>query len=133
MRSRRPVRPTPRRGALAAALALLALCVQLLIPAASLATEAKGDARTVVLCTLDGEKTVTIPGDDQQHHGFGGLKCHDCVMASIAAIPASEAPAMPIRYAAESRIAPISRAARRPGARAPPRPPSTAPPALQNA
>lgn len=133
MRSRRPVRPTPRRGALTAALALLALCVQLLIPAASLATETKSDVRTVVLCTLDGVKTVTTPGDESQHHGFGGLKCHDCVMASIAAVSANEALALPVRYPAESRLAPVDGPDRLPGARAPPRPHSTGPPSLQNA
>jgi hypothetical protein len=133
MRSSSPFRPPSRRGALPAALALLALCIQLLIPAASLATEAKTDARTVVLCTIDGAKTVTVPGGDTQHHGFGGLKCHDCVMASIAAVSPGEALALPIRYAAEKRLAPIDRASRLPGARAPPRPPSTGPPALQTA
>lgn len=133
MRSSSPVRPPARRGVLPATLALLALCIQLLIPAASLATEAKSDARTVVLCTVDGAKTVTVPGDDTQHHGFGGLKCHDCVMASIAAVSPGDAPALPVRYAAESRLAPIARAARLPGARAPPRPPSTGPPAFQTA
>lgn len=133
MRSRRPVRPSSRRGFPTTALALLALCVQLLIPAASLAQDARNDVRTVVLCTVDGAKTVTVPNGDQQHHGFGGLKCHDCVMASIAAVSPGDAPALPIRYAAETRLAPLDRATRLPGARAPPRPPSTGPPALQTA
>lgn len=133
MRSSRPFRRTPRRGALPAALALFALCVQLLIPAASLAHEARTDVRTVVLCTLEGEKTVAVPGGDQQQHGFGGLKCHDCVMASVAAVAPGDAPSLPIRYAAESRLSPADRVSRLPGARAPPRPPSTGPPAFRNA
>jgi len=133
MRSSRPFRRTPRRGALPAALALLALCAQLLIPAASLAHEAKQTVETVVLCTLEGVTTVTIPGGDQQHHGFGGLKCHDCVMASVAAVPPADAIDLPVRYAVESRLAPAGSASRLPGARAPPRPPSTGPPSLRNA
>jgi len=133
MRSSSPLRPPSRRGAWPAALALLALCVQLLIPAASLATEAKNNVRTVVLCTLEGAKTVTVPGGDSRHHGFGGLKCHDCVMTSIAAVSPGDAPTLPVRYATESRPAPIDRATGLPGARAPPRPPSTGPPAFQTA
>jgi hypothetical protein len=127
MRSSRPLRRSPRRGALPAALALFALCVQLLIPAASLAHEAQDSSRTVVLCTLDGAKTVVVPGD-QPAHGFGGLKCHDCVMASVAAVQPGEATTVPVRYAIESRLTVTDLDRPQARSRAPPRPPSTAPP-----
>ncbi|CAN1541212.1 hypothetical protein MCEMIH16_01780 [Caulobacteraceae bacterium] len=127
MRSSRPFRRSPRRGALPAALALFALFVQLLIPAASLAHEAQNRSQTVVICTLDGAKTVVVPGDGPAH-GFGGLKCHDCVMASVAAVQPGDAATVPVRYATEARLTLTGLARPQARSRAPPRPPSTAPP-----
>jgi hypothetical protein len=132
MRSSRPFRRSPRRGILPAALALFALCIQLLIPAASLAHEAQGSSRTVVLCTLDGAKTVVVPGDGPAH-GFGGLKCHDCVMASVAAVQPGDATVIPVRYALDSRRDRAGLAQPPARSRAPPRPPSTAPPLARTA
>jgi len=132
MRSGRPFRRSPRRGVLSTALALFALCVQLLIPAASLAHEAQDRSQTVVICTLDGAKTVVVPGDGPAH-GFGGLKCHDCVMASVAAVQPGDATVVPVRYALETRQDRASLAQRPAQSRAPPRPPSTAPPLARTA
>lgn len=133
MRSRRPIRPTERRGALPAALALLALITQLLIPAASLAHEVGEATRTVVLCTIEGTQTVSVPTGESRDHGFGGLKCHDCVMASVAAIAAGDGTVVPVRYAVENHLEPTGQTRLQTHARAPPRPPSTAPPAFRTA
>ena len=133
MRSRRLHWQSGRRGLTATALALLALIGQLLIPAASLAHEANAPAQTVVLCTLDGAKTVSIPAGQDQHHGFGGLKCHDCVMTSVAALTASDGIVILVLYVVESQLEPEGFARPQARSRAPPRPPSTAPPLFQTA
>ncbi len=108
-------------------LAMLALCVQGLSPAAALAAEAEG--RSIVICTADGAKTlhgVAAPGSEGQ--GFAGLKCADCVFASLAGVTPVAA-AVPVSYAYAALRTPAVRSAKPLGARAPPRPPSQGPPA----
>ncbi|MDP2259196.1 MAG: DUF2946 domain-containing protein [Caulobacter sp.] len=116
------------------ALAVLSLLTQLLIPAASLAHEtAPVERNATVVCTADGAVTLALPGDAGEHDGFGGFKCHDCVMASVASVQAFaltvDLPgyAVGLETARPGRDRPASRSP------APPRPPSTAPPALLNA
>ena len=116
------------------ALAILSLLTQLMIPAASLAHEtAPAEHRTTVVCTAEGAVTLSVPDDAGEHDGFGGFKCHDCVMASVATVQAGALAVEPARYAVGLEIA--RRGRDHPAARghAPPRPPSTAPPALLNA
>lgn len=122
------------RGVFPAVLAVLALLAQLLIPAASLAAEsAAAHTVTAVVCTADGAVEMAVPASPAHHEGFAGLQCHDCVLASVAAIAPGEPLTVPVRYAA--RIETLSPGEDRPQVRvrAPPRPPSTAPPAFPNA
>jgi hypothetical protein len=122
-------RQTSVVGALPALLAVLSLLVQALIPASAMAQEFRSQAhgRTVVLCTADGARAVEVPAEDH-HKGFAGLKCHDCVMASIAAVVPPAGEAAPVRYSqilrVERRRATAGRAIERPA----PRPPSQGPP-----
>lgn len=116
------------------ALAILSLLTQLMIPAASLAHEtAPVEQHTTVVCTAEGAVTLSVPGAPQDHDGFGGFQCHDCVMASVASVQASALTCDLVIYAIGLGIARPGRD--RPASRshAPPRPPSTAPPALLNA
>ncbi|MES2033149.1 MAG: DUF2946 family protein [Pseudomonadota bacterium] len=134
MRIGRENRRDKSTGALPALLAVLALVVQLLIPAASMAYEARvGRGPLIVMCTADGP--VAVSSADQPDHGksFGGLKCHDCVMASVAAVGADAPLSTPIRYAVRIAIAAPGQDRPQTRSRAPPRPPSTAPPVTQTA
>ena len=110
-----------------ALLAAIVILLQGLIPAAAIAHDA---SPAVQICTLEGVKLIAAPDRDvHKDHGFAGLACEQCVMASFAAV-VDEAPAPPVRHAL---AAPTVRAVGRafPNfARAPPRPPSTAPPAF---
>ncbi|THD60444.1 DUF2946 family protein [Phenylobacterium sp.] len=125
------------RRALAALLAVFALLVQALIPAAAAA--APGAAGALTLCTATGTTIVSAAGPESHpgpaHKGFGGLPCQDCLSAAMAAIAA--APALGVRPVAyeTARVEHISTAGFiAPRARAPPRPPGQGPPASpQNA
>lgn len=116
------------------ALAILSLLTQLMIPAASLAHEtAPVERNATVVCTADGAVTLSAPGDAGEHDGFGGFKCHDCVMASVATVQVGAPAVEPARYAVDLGMARPGRDRPAARGRAPPRPPSTAPPALLNA
>lgn len=134
MRRGRQIRQNRSLGILPAVLAALAMAVQLLIPAASLAYEANlGRTHEVVMCTAEGAVTMSIPASGDHHKGFAGLKCHSCVMASVAAIAVVVPMVEPVRYAARVEIGRPSHERPAAPARAPPRPPSTAPPASTHA
>lgn len=123
-----------RLGLLPAALAILSLLTQLMIPAASLAHEAAPVERhAAVVCTAEGAVTLLVPGDAGEQDGFGGFKCHDCVMASVATVQAGVLTVRPTAYAIGLEIARAGRDRPTAGGHAPPRPPSTAPPAVLNA
>ncbi len=111
----------------AGVLAALVVLLQGLIPAAAIA-HAHGAG--VQICTSQGLKLLG-PAPDTSHrdHGFGGLACEQCVMASFAAI-AADAPPTPIRFAQAVLATSIGGRAFPARARDPPRPPSTAPPAF---
>lgn len=114
----------------AAILAVLALATELLIPAAAAQAHVAGPQ--IVICTLQGARTVSL---DQQEHdgGFAGLKCHQCVGASLASTSA-EPPVLiaPVTYGTPISSALFAEAAPPVGARAPPRPPGQGPPDLSN-
>lgn len=118
---------------LPAVLAALALLTQLLIPGVSLAVDADPAGPTIVMCTADGAVSVIAPAGPDSHKGFGGLKCHDCVMASVAAIGSDVPLSVPVQYAARVEIALPGQDRPQTRGRAPPRPPSTAPPLALNA
>jgi len=109
-----------------ALLAAIVILLQGLIPAAAIAHNA---SQNVQICTLEGVKLVAPDRDGHKDHGFAGLACEQCVMASFAAVVA-EPPAPPLRYALAAPIAHATGRAFPNFARAPPRPPSTAPPAF---
>jgi hypothetical protein len=116
-------------GALPALLAVLSLLVQALISTSAMAYEFRSEtsSRTVVLCTADGARSVEVPAEDH-HKGFAGLKCHDCVMASLAGMLHPAGDAAPVHYSeiirVELRRASAGRAIERPALR----PPSQGPP-----
>lgn len=125
---------SPRRGQSGtpwpiALLAMLALLVQALIPAAAMAHEA-GTGQAIVICTADGARTVAVGGQAQPaRKGFAGLPCYQCVAASLAVTDATGAQvSAPVLYAARVETAPpMARRGMAP-ARAPPRPPGQGPP-----
>jgi hypothetical protein len=112
-----------------ALLAMLAVFVQALIPAAAMAHDAAG--QSVLICTADGAKTVEVAGDvigKKDPKGFGGLPCAQCVAVALATTTPPDIAVAPVLYSA--RIAPAPRAALTGVAlaRAPPRPPGQGPP-----
>jgi hypothetical protein len=112
-----------------ALLAMLALLVQALIPAAAMAYEA-GTGQSIVICTVDGARTVTVDGQQPTpRKGFAGLPCAQCVAASLAVTDTPETPvSAPVLYAERVETAPpMARRGMAP-ARAPPRPPGQGPP-----
>ncbi len=121
-------------GVLPALLAVLALLVQALIPASAMAQEfhSRASTQTVTLCTADGARSVEIAGEKvpgQEHHrGFAGLKCHDCVMVSIAAVMPPAGDPAPVRYSQIIRLELTCTKAERAIERPAPRPPSQGPP-----
>jgi hypothetical protein len=134
MRIGRENRRRRSTGALPALLAAFALVVQLLIPGAAMAHEAQaGRAPLIMMCTADGLVAVSSTDTPDHGKGFAGLKCHDCVMASVAAIGADMPASVPARYATRVEVAKPGRERPQTRSRAPPRPPSTAPPERPNA
>ena len=112
-----------------ALLAMLALLVQALIPAAAMAHDAAG--QSVMICTADGAKVEQVSGDvigKKDPKGFAGLPCAQCVAVSLAVTTPPDVTVAPVLYAV--RITPAPRAALTGVAlaRAPPRPPSQGPP-----
>ncbi|MGZ5956701.1 MAG: hypothetical protein ACXWKT_20765 [Caulobacteraceae bacterium] len=97
--------------------------MQALIPAAAIASD-YGPAGEVI-CTRAGAERLP----DGHHHGFGGLACEACVMASFAGVldapPAPPAPAGVVGRPSrpQARTAAL-------GAALPLKPPARGPPAL---
>lgn len=118
------------RRAIAALVAVFALMVQALIPAAAMAGQ-PGPTGALTICTADGAHELA-PGDAPaapRHKGFGGMPCQDCLAAAMAAVAANPIVAIePVSYVV-GRVehAPTVRQLA-PRARAPPRPPGQGPP-----
>uniref|UniRef100_B0T2X1 DUF2946 domain-containing protein n=1 Tax=Caulobacter sp. (strain K31) TaxID=366602 RepID=B0T2X1_CAUSK len=113
-----------------ALLAMLALLVQALIPAAAMAHDAAGQA--VVICTTDGAKTVEVAGDvigkPKPMKGFGGMACAQCVAVSLATTTPPDIAVVPVLYGVRIEAAPRAALTGVALARAPPRPPGQGPP-----
>lgn len=126
------------RALLAALAAMLAVFVQALTPAAAMAHDLRESGSAIVICTAEGSKVVILGEDGSVRtapaKGFMGLKCSDCVGATLAATLDAPAVAIaPVQYA-EFVETPVERVLGVRGhARAPPRPPSQGPPANLNA
>jgi hypothetical protein len=116
------------RRALAVLVAVLALLVQGLVPAAAMASAPTASA-AMIICTGNGVTTVTEPGSPSKPKGFAGMPCQDCLAATLAATQASPALAiLPVIYATARIERPPSERLIEPRARAPPRPPGQGPP-----
>ena len=115
------------RRTLAVLVAVFALMMQALVPAAAMAA-APNASEAMVICTGTGVTTVSGQATPSKPKGFAGMPCQDCLAAALAV---SQLPALaiqPVIYAAV-RIArgPAERLIE-PRARAPPRPPGQGPP-----
>lgn len=131
-------RPGQFRALLAALAAMLAVFVQALTPAAAMAHDLRESGSAIVICTAEGSKVVLVGEDGSVRtapaKGFMGLKCSNCLGATLAVTLDAPAPiAAPVQYAAHVET-PIQRVLGVRGhARAPPRPPGQGPPAFLNA
>ena len=120
------VRAESMAGRARAILHALVLALQGLVPAAALAHDDAGRAGGVEICTAAGLQLVHT-AQRHRHHGFAGLACEQCVMASLAMVSAEPPPLM---VRADAVLFAYRPTAERPSIlpRAPPRPPSRAPP-----
>jgi hypothetical protein len=117
-----------------ALLAMLALLVQALMPAAAMAHDAAG--QSVLICTADGAKAVEVAGDvigkkappSPSNKGFGGLACAQCVAVALATTTPPDIAVAPVLYSARVEAAPRAALTGVALARAPPRPPGQGPP-----
>jgi hypothetical protein len=112
-----------------ALLAMLAVFVQALMPAAAMAHDAAG--QSVLICTADGAKTVEVAGDvigKKDPKGFGGLPCAQCVAVALATTTPPDIAVAPVLYSARLEAAPRAALTGVALARAPPRPPGQGPP-----
>jgi hypothetical protein len=113
--------------ALAALVAVFALMVQALVPAAAMAAAPDASGR-MVICTQNGTATVSFGGAPSKPKGFAGMPCQDCLAAALAVVQTPELAVQPVIYvAARVEHAPAQRTIE-PRARAPPRPPGQGPP-----
>lgn len=109
---------------------VFALFAQAFFPAQVMAQPGRGDS-AIVFCTGNDAPVIDAGGKIVTHKsGVNGLKCADCVLASITAVQAAEVPVVPVVYtvAHVDHVAAI--AASPVKARAPPRPFSCGPPTL---
>jgi hypothetical protein len=117
-----------------ALLAMLAVFVQALMPAAAMAHDAAG--QSVLICTADGAKSVEVAGDiigkkdpaPNSKGGFGGLPCAQCVAVALATTTPPDIAVAPVLYGARVEPAPHAALTGVALARAPPRPPGQGPP-----
>lgn len=120
------VRMSAAAGRVRAILLALVLLLQGLVPAAAFAHDEARRPAALDICTGEGLKHAQAAGHD--HHGFAGLACEQCVMASLAMVAVAPPPLRVRGLAVEFSFRPT---AERPSIqpRSPPRPPSIGPPA----
>jgi hypothetical protein len=108
---------------------VFALLTQAFFPAQVMAQTGR-DGPALVFCTGNDTPITDANGKIVKHKsGVDGLKCADCVLASITAVQAAEAPTVPAVYTV-AHIDHVASIASSPvKARAPPRPFSCGPPA----
>ena len=115
------------RRALAVLVAVFALMVQALVPAAAMAATPDASGR-MVICTGTGVTTVSDQAPPSKPKGFAGMPCQDCLAAALAVTHAPALAIRPVIYAtARIERRPVERLIE-PRARAPPRPPGQGPP-----
>ena len=113
--------------ALAALVAMFALMVQALVPAAAMATTPDA-AGLAVICTQNGTATVSFGSHPSKPKGFAGMPCQDCLAAALAVIPAPELAIQHVTYVTARVEHVLATRLLEPRARAPPRPPGQGPP-----
>ena len=109
----------PDAWGLTAILAAFALLVQIMAPTVAAARVLDDRGATIEICSAGQAKTVTL-GHAVHHKGFFGLKCADCVVASLAGA-APIAPPVPTRIAQAIRVRPSLDRTGSLGSRSPPR------------
>lgn len=113
--------------AIAALVAVFALMIQALVPAAAMAAQPDRSGLSVI-CTQNGTATVSLGGQPAKPKGFAGMPCQNCLAAALAVTQTPELAVQPVIYqAARVEHAPAERPIE-PRARAPPRPPGQGPP-----
>ena len=116
------------RRALAALVAVFALMVQALVPAAAMAATSDASGR-MVICTQNGTATVDSKGGQPSApKGFAGMPCQDCLAAALAVTQTPELAVQPVAYVAARIESTPGERLIQPRARAPPRPPGQGPP-----
>jgi hypothetical protein len=116
-----PMSPKRERTAIVALVAVFALLVQALIPAAALAGPrlVPGD----IICAAGRVHTVD-PAHPAGHKALGGMPCQDCLSAAMAAVAAPSPAVFRVAYAAAEveHVASAARPARSAGPATPLRP-----------
>jgi hypothetical protein len=115
------------RRALAVFVAVFALLVQALVPAAAMAAR-PSTSGAMVICTGTGVTTVTDRTTPTKPKGFAGMPCQDCLAAALAVTQTPALAIFPVNYAAARVERPAVERLVKPRARAPPRPPGQGPP-----
>jgi len=126
------VKPVPELRFWACIAVAFALLSQAVFPVQAMVTPGamSGNGR-YVLCTEGGPivaDTVSQKLFGKAKPGFMGMKCVDCVLATITALPVPAPITVPVSYASTPAVFAPARAASRVRARAPPRPHSCGPP-----
>jgi hypothetical protein len=115
------------RRTLAVLVAVFALMVQALVPAAAMAATPNA-SETMLICTGTGVTTMSGQAAPSKPKGFAGMPCQDCLAAALAVTQLPTLAIQPVIYAgARIERAPVERLIE-PRARAPPRPPGQGPP-----
>jgi hypothetical protein len=126
------VKTAKTRAAVAVLVAVFALLIQALTPAAAMAARSDG-AGGMVICTGDGTATLTADGHlvkspPSKPKGFAGMPCQDCLALAMTAIVTPQPTILRVAYtAALVEHAPV-RQLFPPRARGPPRPFGQGPP-----
>jgi hypothetical protein len=122
------VKPVPELRFWACFAVVFALLSQAFFPMQAMAMPGNG---RYVLCTEGaGAKADTISQKlfAKSKPGFMGMKCVDCVLATITTLPAPAPVAVPVSYTSERIVFHAATSAAPVRARAPPRPHSCGPP-----
>jgi len=122
------VKPVPGLKFWACFAVVFALLGQAFFPMQAMAMPA---GARYVLCTEGaGAKADTVSQKllGKTKPGFMGMKCADCVLATITALPVPAPVTVPVSYTSERIVFAVARAASPVRARAPPRPHSCGPP-----
>ncbi|MFN3857041.1 MAG: DUF2946 family protein [Caulobacter sp.] len=133
MSARQPLKRASRLRLWPALAAALALLVQSLAPGAAMAMErfSHGEMRTMVICSAEGMKTVSVRVDNSGEHQrrMTAMTCHACLLAAITAIEPPQGPGVLVRYGQIIRLERERPALPRALVRHPPRPFGQGPPA----